>query len=1248
MSDAVVEELRGRIARGTAVVVAGAGVAIQTSGGQPFSYPRQAFSHRIERVQQLYVQTGRSLDQVDRLKARAETAPLDALLEIADELTRLLEADGLRDELAGWLRETAGALRVADDRLIKALGSLRAPIATANYDALLERVLGLATVTWREPKGALAALGGRRRNSAVVHLHGHWKDPASVLFGLDSYNKALTEPTARTVMSALAAKPACLFVGFGAGLGDPYFRGLRSEVGRRRLAAGERLHVLLATEPELAEFQERYRDEGVVVVPYGPDYGALAPFLRGLEPAGASTGEQTAAPIQRALEGLPERERQVLILRFGLDSGTPRTQEQVGRAMGLSRYGVGKVERQARTALYAEGRAERLLEAVDAVLTRQPDNKGVRQLKDWIRRDSVGVRQPPRAAEPAAEELLEPLGGGYDADDAEDPNRRDALGFKGDANMLCAVLADKHATPPLSVGLFGEWGSGKSFYMGLMRRRIEALAAAAYQAEQAGKDTCYCSRVVQITFNAWHYMDANLWASLAVEIFNRLATPPPPGRPAPTAVEAERERVERERRRVLQRLDTYQRLVAELAENHQRAEQERSRVAQELAAASRQRQSVARRLAAVVSGDITAALDEDRQLTALRTQAATALGLPEVPSAELPTLVSDLRKVSGQAGLIWRLLARRKGRWTFALAAAFIIALLVGVVLLAVRGGRGLGAGSIAVSLAAMAGLAARVGPVVGAVHRGLGLAEGALRYADSLERRIREQRTARQVELEAELRGLVAQEQGLATQLADATAKAAEARAEEEDLRDGRRLRRFLQERSGSADYRRHLGLISLLHQDFQQLSVLLQLAQQAREQAEASEEDDEEQLPRIDRIILYIDDLDRCPPARVVEVLQAMHLLLALPLFVVVVGVDPRWLLRSLQRHYRALLTSPGAERAAPGDVSHWASTPQNYLEKIFQIPFALAPMTKAGFQRLVTDLATSTRRPTSADRQADAAEDAPPPAPQTPSTSDQPEPPSSAPQAASATSDVDAATTLQAEDTTSTQRAGATVGPGDGGSRPSTSDPQLAERQQILVEEGSAASVEHDVDPNPRGLTLTDAEIDFIQALAPMVATPRAGKRLVNIYRMIRSTQAIGGGSQFLRRDQSHGGEYQVVLQLLAAVSGMPHLAGPTFTALLQADRDGSWRAFVDRLLPAHDPPHGNAIHPRLDNTQATEWRRLHAGLATLRDEVPVPDELGPYQEWAPRIARFSFASGRLLGDTLTAPPSLTPDSGLRRQA
>ena len=62
----------------------------------------------------------------------------------------------------------------------------------------------------------------------------------------------------------------------------------------------------------------------------------------------------------------------------------------------------------------------------------------------------------------------------------------------------------------------------------------------------------------------------------------------------------------------------------------------------------------------------------------------------------------------------------------------------------------------------------------------------------------------------------------------------------------------------------------------------------------------------PPLERIVLYIDDLDRCPPRRVVEVLEAVHLMLALELFVVVVAVDARWLIRSLEYHYRELFST------------------------------------------------------------------------------------------------------------------------------------------------------------------------------------------------------------------------------------------------------------------------------------------------------------------------------------------------------
>ena len=101
---------------------------------------------------------------------------------------------------------------------------------------------------------------------------------------------------------------------------------------------------------------------------------------------------------------------------------------------------------------------------------------------------------------------------------------------------------------------------------------------------------------------------------------------------------------------------------------------------------------------------------------------------------------------------------------------------------------------------------------------------------------------------------------------------------------------------------------------------------------------------LPGIDRIVIFIDDLDRCPAAEVVRVLEAVNLLFGFELFVVVVAVDSRWLLRSLEGTFsEAFDTDDGP-----------APTPQNYLEKIIQIPFWLRPMEPAGFGRLLTTLA------------------------------------------------------------------------------------------------------------------------------------------------------------------------------------------------------------------------------------------------------------------------------------------------------
>jgi hypothetical protein len=101
---------------------------------------------------------------------------------------------------------------------------------------------------------------------------------------------------------------------------------------------------------------------------------------------------------------------------------------------------------------------------------------------------------------------------------------------------------------------------------------------------------------------------------------------------------------------------------------------------------------------------------------------------------------------------------------------------------------------------------------------------------------------------------------------------------------------------------------------------------------------------------VILYIDDLDRCKPTDVVRVLQLVHMLLAFELFVVVVAVDARWVEEALIDSYKWLANNDGTPvmfpvppvGEAPSTRANSHVTPQDYLEKIFQISFWLEPMT------------------------------------------------------------------------------------------------------------------------------------------------------------------------------------------------------------------------------------------------------------------------------------------------------------------
>src|SRR5687768_7132065 len=81
--------------------------------------------------------------------------------------------------------------------------------------------------------------------------------------------------------------------------------------------------------------------------PIGDDDDAvLGDFVAGDGPLPEDEVEVSlrSQALQRALDALSSRERQVLVLRYGLDDSEPKTLEEIGRRLGLTRERVRQIE----------------------------------------------------------------------------------------------------------------------------------------------------------------------------------------------------------------------------------------------------------------------------------------------------------------------------------------------------------------------------------------------------------------------------------------------------------------------------------------------------------------------------------------------------------------------------------------------------------------------------------------------------------------------------------------------------------------------------------------------------------------------------------------------------------------------------------------------------------------------------------------------------------------------------------------
>ena len=363
----------------------------------------------------------------------------------------------------------------------------------------------------------------------------------------------------------------------------------------------------------------------------------------------------------------------------------------------------------------------------------------------------------------------------------------------------------KKVVPPLAVGLFGDWGSGKSFFIQRMKTFVKAIELRAAET----KSDAFCRRAVQIEFNAWHYMDSNLWASLVSHIFTMLARKVTPknnaGDTAALFKNLETARAFQAQANaaagvVTEKLAVAQSALTKLAEQRQRQEISLSQLRAE-------------HFAGLVS-------DENRkQAKKLIDKAADALGIPEA-TRSLESFEEAARNAWSTIGRTQENIAglRRRGHVAIYLT-AIALALVIGVHLLPKVLPSLLASPAVAWIKAALHNLSVLGAVVTGAIKlytkqmsSSLSTFEAARKKAIELLDAKRKEPIKEEKAVSDRIAKLQANEEATRAQVNEAAARVQELQRQILDVEEGRSLARFLEERITGDDYRKQLGFISVV----------------------------------------------------------------------------------------------------------------------------------------------------------------------------------------------------------------------------------------------------------------------------------------------------------------------------------------------------------------------------------------------------------------------------------------------------
>ncbi|EKU96877.1 nucleoside phosphorylase family protein,'ATP-binding protein, KAP family' [Leptolyngbya sp. PCC 7375] len=571
---------------------------------------------------------------------------------------------------------------------------------------------------------------------------------------------------------------------------------------------------------------------------------------------------------------------------------------------------------------------------------------------------------------------------------------KDLLSIGIEVDALAEVLLLRNLEPPIAVGILGGWGSGKSFVMHLMQKKMTEIRSQKLREEQSWGDDIkqlspYVGHVYQIHFDAWTYARSNLWASLMETVFFELnrqltlekqlqkagASPLNGGK----VWQALNDMREEERQTLLEHeldeevLNKWEKIVDQqqvidlLLTSLKKSNEKRIEILKRKEKKLKHKREKLQQEASKIQQEVNEELPQEQMLATVlsptgsilhKAMGETLKELQKEVSASIP-LDRQLNKQDfQQIQAIFEYFRSNKlltwsgfRRWTVDNWRLFL-----GFIIFSMLTAIGIPLFTIHVTQI-IPKIVASLVPLVPAIITGTTLIKKFLGWSSSVEKSF----TAYQQSVEEQQQRIVTHQEEI-VQLREArleeklnqsgkvqaiklSVKQLEAQVEEQrkslDIIKHVSLPDFVTAQLEAGEYDKRLGLLQLVKKDLAELTEKLTLPKNQGKQYFEKFEELKKLFPRgAARVVLYIDDLDRCPPDRVVEVLEAVQLLLKTPLFVVVLAIDERYIARSLEKVYGGVLCRQGN----PSGL--------DYIEKIIQIPYRVRPVIPSTVEMYLRD--------------------------------------------------------------------------------------------------------------------------------------------------------------------------------------------------------------------------------------------------------------------------------------------------------